>query len=80
MSKPFLVSLLLVSFIFHSLNAQIQKKIEEQLIASVSANNSEAILFLEKVVNINSGTLNLKGVKEVGSVFSSAFESIGNGT
>jgi len=77
MSKPFLVSLLLVSFIFHSLNAQIQNKIEEQLIASVSANNSEAILFLEKVVNINSGTLNLKGVKEVGSVFSSAFESIG---
>ena len=76
MSKPFLVSLLLVSFIFHSLNAQIQNKIEEQLIASVSANNSEAILFLEKVVNINSGTLNLKGVKEVGSVFSSAFESI----
>src|SRR5210317_527698 len=77
MSKPFLVSLLLVSFIFHSLNAQIQNKIEQQLIASVSANNSEAILFLEKVVNINSGTLNLKGVKEVGSVFSSAFESIG---
>ncbi len=33
--------------------------------------------FLEKVVNINSGTLNLKGVKEVGDIFDSAFQEIG---
>ena len=29
------------------------------------------------MVNINSGTLNQKGVREVGNVFSSAFEAIG---
>ncbi len=50
---------------------------EQQIIARVAANNSEAIDYLEKVVNINSGTLHLKGVKRVGDEFSKAFESIG---
>lgn len=33
-------------------------------------------MFLEKVVNINSGTLNKKGVKEVGMVFKDAFDAL----
>ena len=32
---------------------------------------------MEKVVNINSGTLNQRGVKEVGEVFGTAFNQIG---
>lgn len=78
MSKTFFLAPLLLSMLsFQILQAQKLNKVEKQLVATVSANNSEAISFLEKVVNINSGTLNLKGVQEVGTVFSDAFSSIG---
>ncbi|MEZ2415116.1 M20/M25/M40 family metallo-hydrolase [Muriicola sp. E247] len=50
--------------------------LESKIIASVEKNNDEAISFLEKVVNINSGTLNARGVKEVGTVFQEAFEEL----
>ena len=73
----FLAPLLLSMLSIQILQAQKLNKVEKQLVATVSANNSEAISFLEKVVNINSGTLNLKGVQEVGAVFSDAFSSIG---
>ena len=59
---------------------QGQKKLsrtERKIVASVTENTPEAIRFLEEVVNINSGTLNLEGVREVGSVFGKAFEAIG---
>lgn len=49
---------------------------EKRLIATVSANNNEAIAFLETVSNINSGTYNLPGVKAVGEQFMQAFEAI----
>jgi len=78
MKKPFLIApVLIVLFSLQLLHAQRLNKEEKQLIATVSANNAAAISFLEKVVNINSGTLNLKGVQEVGAVFSDAFASIG---
>ena len=35
-----------------------------------------SITFLEKVVNINSGTMNLEGVKAVGEEFDAAFKAI----
>ena len=50
---------------------------EKQILNKVATYETEAINFLEKVVNINSGTLNLKGVRAVGGEFSNAFESIG---
>lgn len=56
--------------------SQKLSRIESKIIASVEKNNDEAISFLEKVVNINSGTLNAQGVKEVGAVFQEAFEEL----
>lgn len=56
--------------------SQNLSRIESKIIASVEKNNDEAISFLEKVVNINSGTLNARGVKEVGTVFQEAFEEL----
>ncbi|WP_282117497.1 M20/M25/M40 family metallo-hydrolase [Cellulophaga baltica] len=56
--------------------SQKLSKTEKNIIASVERNNAEAKQFLEKVVNINSGTLNLEGVKEVGIVFKDAFDAI----
>ncbi len=57
--------------------AQKLSKQEQQIITQVSKNNSEAIQFLEEVVNINSGTLHVEGVKEVGRVFDKEFQEIG---
>lgn len=56
--------------------AQKLSKKEKKILTSIENNNAEAISFLEKVVNINSGTLNAKGVKEVGMVFQQAFDDI----
>ena len=64
-----------------TLNAQSSKqnlsKKEKKIVQLVEKNSAESIGFLEKVVNINSGTLNTEGVKEVGDVFSEAFTQIG---
>lgn len=58
-------------------NAQKLTKNENKIIKNIEQNNAEAISFLEKVVNINSGTLNLKGIEKVGKEFATAFEEIG---
>lgn len=59
------------------IQAQNVDRIEKKIIKTVEDQNDEAIDFLEKVVNINSGTLNLEGVRQVGDVFAAAFEDIG---
>ncbi|NJB72675.1 glutamate carboxypeptidase [Saonia flava] len=74
MKKIFVLLLLLCSVV--SINAQKLSRVEKKLVKSIENNNTEAIAFLEKVVNINSGTLNAKGVKEVGMVFKDAFDDI----
>lgn len=77
-AMPFRYSLFIFVLTFFILPVPAQKlsRAEKKLVKTVEENNDEAIAFLEKVVNINSGTLNLKGVKEVGMVFKDAFEGI----
>lgn len=74
-------SSILAFFILYSASiasAQSTLSIEEKaILLKVSANNEEALSFLEDLVNINSGTLNTNGVKEVGQVFAKAFDTIG---
>jgi len=60
-----------------SLSAQRLSRTEKKIVSTIEKNNDEAIDFLEKVVNINSGTLNLEGVEKVGMVFKDAFDDIG---
>lgn len=50
---------------------------EKKIVASVERNNAAAMEFLERVVNMNSGTMNFAGVKAVGDVFRQEFEAIG---
>ncbi len=50
---------------------------EQKIISYIDQHTSEAEDFLIKVVNINSGTMNHKGVKAVGKVFAKAFDKIG---
>ncbi|WP_297694725.1 M20/M25/M40 family metallo-hydrolase [uncultured Eudoraea sp.] len=71
-----LTSILAVLFFCAQLPAQKLSKVERKLVKTIEINNPEAITFLENVVNINSGTLNSKGVKEVGMVFKNAFDNI----
>ncbi|NHF58149.1 M20 family metallopeptidase [Flavobacteriaceae bacterium TP-CH-4] len=68
---------LLSLFLLVEVQAQKLTRKEKKLVKSIENNNADAIAFLEKVVNINSGTLNASGVKEVGMVFREAFEDIG---
>jgi glutamate carboxypeptidase len=50
---------------------------ERALVTLVDAHNAEALALLERVVNINSGTQNLEGVREVGRVFAAELEALG---
>jgi glutamate carboxypeptidase len=50
---------------------------ERALVGFVDAQLPAALALLERVVNINSGTQNLPGVREVGRVFSAELESLG---
>lgn len=50
---------------------------ERALTAFVDANNDKAMALLEKVVNINSGTMNFAGVRAVGAALRPEFEALG---
>ena len=71
----FLLSIFLFNF-GGTLRAQKLSRIEKKIVAKVNSYEQEAIDFLEKMVNINSGTMNLEGVKAVGQEFNDAFQAI----
>ncbi|MFN0179132.1 MAG: hypothetical protein ACKVZ0_10050 [Gemmatimonadales bacterium] len=51
---------------------------QERAIGSYAdAHRAEAIALLERIVNINSGTLNLAGVRQVGDLPRAEFDRIG---
>jgi glutamate carboxypeptidase len=50
---------------------------EQRIVQYVDAHADEAVGFLERVVNINSGTLNVEGVREVGRAFQAPLDSLG---
>lgn len=53
---------------------------EKKIAKTVAGNIEEQLEFTEKVVNINSGTMNHEGVREVGNIFRQAFDDIGFNT
>ena len=50
---------------------------ERAIIQHIDAHSAEALKLLEQVVNINSGTQNFAGVRNVGSVFGAELEKLG---
>jgi glutamate carboxypeptidase len=50
---------------------------EEAIVAAVKARSPAAIELLERAVRINSGTLNLEGVREVGRLFDAELRALG---
>jgi len=51
--------------------------VEQRIVAEVKAHNAQGLQLLERSVNINSGTLNHAGVREVGKLFGAEFEALG---
>ena len=50
---------------------------EQAIARSVDANNDSALALLERIVNINSGTLNLVGVRQVGIILRGELDALG---
>ncbi|MFC7050210.1 M20/M25/M40 family metallo-hydrolase [Emcibacter nanhaiensis] len=50
---------------------------KDQVLSYIDRHFEEQISFLEKVVNINSGTRNISGVRKVGEEFAAEFEKLG---
>ena len=53
---------------------------ERRIIGSVDRQLPAARALLERTVNVNSGTLNLAGVREVGTLFRAEFDALGFAT
>jgi glutamate carboxypeptidase len=66
----------LITLLSSPLSAQLNR-VERKLESYIDANADEAITFLEKLVNINSGSLNAEGVRTVGEIFVDKFKSLG---
>jgi glutamate carboxypeptidase len=50
---------------------------ERAIVAYVDANNDAALALLERSVNINSGTQNFEGVRQVGALMRAEFDALG---
>jgi glutamate carboxypeptidase len=61
----------------HVAAAQQLAPAERGLARYVDAHAHEAVALLERVVNINSGTMNLAGVRDVGRIFQAQYDSLG---
>jgi glutamate carboxypeptidase len=73
-----LVAILLVPLLTVSLSAQAALSRQEQrIVTAAQAENPRAIALLEKLVNINSGTMNAAGVEQVGRIMMGELEALG---
>lgn len=50
---------------------------ERRITAAVDAHNAEALALLQRLVDINSGTMNFAGVRQVGDVLRAQFDALG---
>ena len=79
-SKKFTLLVLhvfLTVFAVNSVGAQTLDANESAIVAWSEAHTGDAIDLLEKLVNINSGSLNQQGVKEVGAVLRTELDALG---
>lgn len=57
--------------------AQRISRTEKQILDKVEKNHEASIRFLEKTVNINSGTFNIEGVRKVGAIYREMLDDMG---
>ena len=51
--------------------------VERSITATIDSHNAEALALLERIVNINSGTMNFAGVRAVGDALRPQFDALG---
>jgi glutamate carboxypeptidase len=51
--------------------------VEKALVSSVNASEQKSVALLEEIVNVNSGSLNLAGVRRVGDILRPHFDALG---
>ncbi len=71
-----LLVVILVALSFTNAKAQLTKE-EKKLMEYIDANMPRAIELLKESVNVNSGTLNIEGVKKVGAIYRRELEKAG---
>jgi glutamate carboxypeptidase len=75
-ARSYAVALILVTY-FSLVSAQTLSKTEQKIVATADSQNAESIDFLEKLVNVNSGTLNLSGVHQIADMLAPRFRELG---
>lgn len=70
------LALLAAALLSPSVEARLRPE-EQKMIRTVDQENERTIAFLEKMVNQNSGSLNLQGVEEVGRMVRAELEPLG---
>lgn len=70
------ITLLLCTIALSTVKAQLSNP-EKKAIAFINHHMDAAMQLLIQTVNINSGTLNMAGVKKVGDIYASALEKLG---
>ena len=59
------------------IQGQALSGVEQRIAGEVDARATEAIDLLERAVNINSGSMNFDGVREVGALFRQKLDALG---
>jgi len=72
-----LICIIALAFIPLSLGAQQLSASEHAIVRAVDAHNAEALARLQQIVNINSGTMNFAGVRQVADVLRPQFDALG---
>jgi glutamate carboxypeptidase len=75
--KPGLALVAAAFFASNLAAAQALSPVEQQIVAAIKAHTPQSIALLEQAARINSGTLNLAGVRKVGAVFRQQFDELG---
>jgi glutamate carboxypeptidase len=71
------VPALVIALVFSSLPAHAALSDQEnRIVAAATAETPKAIALLEKLVNINSGTMNLEGVEQIGRIMMTELEAL----
>ena len=76
MKKLFFIISVLNLFVVE-MQAQGLSKIEKKIVDHIQDNNQSAIELLKSSANINSGSLNIEGVKKVGALYAKELEKAG---
>ena len=69
-----------LAFVAPHVSAAELSATEQRIVAAIRVRAPAALQFLERSVNINSGTMNPEGVREVGRLFRTEFDALGFNT